>query len=292
MDYRQIYEARQNAPGAGSVPADLSNVYGVGVAPDESTRRLLTDMQRAPSAPSEFGETVPALIATLLNDAELVIVRLAALRTLGAMAFLGAKFAPYRADFLTALRKLTTLNVEADLREEALAILATEKDADTQESLRRGLQNPELAQVPAAIALQLLGLDDHASVAELARQVFHATTDVAAKEAALRLLATDPNSQELFSKILQDKSQPRNLRALSATALNILDPEKFSRVAQHIAEDKSDFEDIRASVIGALANAPETAQVGATFLKTMRDLGSQTVLKNLKTAAERYLTRS
>ena len=294
-DYRQIYEAKQNAGGAtaaAAAPADASNVYGTGATTDEATRRLLTDMQHAPSTPSEFGETVPALIATLLNDAELAVVRLAALRTLSTLAFLGARFAPYRADFMGALRQLASSSVASELREEALAFLATEKDTGAQETLRQGLRDPKSALVPAAMALQLLGFDDHAGVADLAREVFHATaSDLAAKEAALRLLATDQKSQDLFTQILQDKSQPRSLRALSATGLNILNPEKFSGIAQHIAQDKSDFEDIRASVVGALANAPDALQAGAGFLKTINDLGSQSDLKNLKAAAERYLAR-
>jgi hypothetical protein len=230
----------------------------------------------------------------LRNEAELTVVRLAALRALRSAAFLGEQFAPYRADFLDALRQLAQPGVDAKLRKDALAFLASEKDPVAQEQLRRGLQEPEGALVPPATALQLLGFDDHVNLAEIATEVFHkAKDDLAAKEAALRVLATDVKSQGLFAKILQDKSQPRSLRALSATGLNFLDPKKFSDIAQNIVKDPSDFEDIRASALGALVNTPvhQAVRDSAGFLDAVKNLSAQTPLSNLRAAAGRFLTK-
>src|SRR5205823_7431772 len=105
-------------------------------------------------------------------------------------------------------------------------------------------------------ALQLLSLDDHANIADLARNVFDKTADLGLKEAALRVLSVDPKSQGLLAKLLEDKSQPKSLRALSATGLYILNPQKFADIAQKIVKDHGDYEDIRASTLGALANTP------------------------------------
>ena len=54
-----------------------SATFGAALAPDHETTGLLTDIQQAPSDRSEFEVTIPALIATLRNDAELAVVRLA-----------------------------------------------------------------------------------------------------------------------------------------------------------------------------------------------------------------------
>jgi hypothetical protein len=290
MDYRQIYEAKRTT----AAKNIASNTFGAEAAPNDETKGLLTDIQRVPSASSDFGVNIPALIATLRNDAELTVVRLAALRTLRTTAFLGEKFAPFRADFLEALRHLTQPGIDPQLCKDALSFLAAEKDATAQDQLRRGLQEPSSALVSPATALQLLGFDDHANLAEIATQVFHkAADDLAAKEAALRLLATDAKSQDLFANLLQDKSQPRSLRALSATGLNFLNPQKFAELAENIVKDHSDFEDIRASALGALVNTPlhQVVRDNAGFLDEVKNLSAQTPFDNLRAAAGRFLAK-
>jgi hypothetical protein len=283
-DYRELYRDKQ--------PATAS--AAAGVAADSETKGLLSDIQRAPSARTEFEVTIPALLATLLNEAEVTAVRLAALRALRTAAFLSDQFAPYRAAFLDALRQLIRPGTDAQLCKDALGFLASEKDAAAQQQLRQGLQDPQAALVPPATALQLLGFDDHANLAEIATEVFHkAKDDLAAKEAALRVLATDVKSQDLFANILQDKSQPRSLRALSATGLNFLDPKKFSDIAQKIVKDHTDYEDIRASTLGALVNTPlhQAIRDSAGFLDEIKNLSAQSPLSNLREAAGRFLGR-
>jgi hypothetical protein len=289
-DYRKAYEAELAAPAATAASA-TSNTFGADAAPGDATR--LTEIQRVPLARDEFGEKIPALIATLRNATESSVVRLAALRALRAAMFLGEHFAPYRADFLSTLRQLAQQGTDPRLCKDALGVLAAEKDPEAQNQLRRGLQNPQSALVSPATALQLLGFDDHANLAELALDTFHKAADLVTKEAALRVLATDAKSQDLFSQLLQDKTQPRSLRALSATGLNFLNPQKFAALARNIVMDNTDFEDIRATALGALANGPlhHIIHDDPGFLDEIKNLGAQTPLTNLRAAAGRFLTK-
>jgi hypothetical protein len=286
-DYRKAYEAEL----AAAASRGTSNTFGAAVAPNDAAR--LTEIQRVPLARDDFGDKIPALIATLRNTAESTVIRLAALRALRAAMFLGDLFAPFRADFLGALRQLAQQGTDPQLCEGALAVLAAEKDPDAQRQLRRGLQEPQSALVSPATALQLLGFDDHANLAELALDTFQKTADLVTKEAALRILATDAKSQDLFARLLQDKTQPRSLRALSATGLNFLNPQKFADVARNIVMDKDDFEDIRATALGALTNGPlhHIVHDDKVLLDEIKNLSAQSPLDNLRAAAGRFLIK-
>ena len=88
---------------------------------------------------------------------------------------------------------------------------------------RQGLQNPEEALVSEAKAIQFLGYDDHAELVPLARQVYQRSTG-AAREEALRALATDPQSEKLLTRLLKDKSERSSIRRISASGLQSLNP--------------------------------------------------------------------
>jgi hypothetical protein len=265
-EYRRRYEAELAASQATAVPST------------------------SPDAPTV---DVPALLSIVGNPREPVEVRVAALQAVGARAFLAQQFAQHHAAYLETLRRLTGSETPLELREKALAVLAAEKDPHVQELLKNGLQNPRQAVVPPPRALQLLGFDDHANVAGLAREVFDKAQDVDTKEAALRVLATDAGSQDLLTRILKDKAQPRNLRALSVTGLQSLNPQRFSEIAQQIVDDDTDFEDIRATTLGALAGAPEHGHLRSdpNFMARIVRLGAQAALPNLRAAAMRLIRK-
>jgi hypothetical protein len=290
-EYRRRYEAELAAAAAApEQPVGSAALSAAAATADAAaTRHMAQRALLSGGEGSTLGESVPALLATLRNPREPVAIRDAALQALGAAAFLGERFAPYRVEFLDTLRQLET---PPELREKALAVLAAEKDPDVQDMLRRGLRDPRSAQVSAAKALQLLSLDDHADIAGLAQEAFQTATDLATKEAALRVLATNANAQDLLANLLGDKSQPRSLRALSATGLHSLNPQRFADIARKIVMDDSDYEDIRATSLGALASAPEHHAVRShpDFLEQVRQLGAQPQLKNLRAAANRLIT--
>jgi hypothetical protein len=274
-DYRKNYEAELAANAA-------ANNEKIG-APNTFQRMALDS--------TNLRNNIPALLATLGNAHESTPIRETALNTLRAATFLGEQFAPFRVDFLNTLRQIAQPDTDHQLRADVLEVLAVEKDPEAQELLRRGLRDPQSALVPPPKALQLLGYDDHAGAADLALEIFHKTADLATKEAALRVLATDTKSQDLFAQLLQDKSQPRSLRALSATGLHFLNPQKFSAIARNIVMDNSDFADIRATSLGALANAPNALLGDSSFVDRVKQLGIESPSANLRAAAERLITK-
>ena len=271
-EYRKAYEARL---ASAAKPVDAAESGTDPQGPD-----LLDD--------------IPKLLAQLADGTLSLAIRLAALGALRAALFLGDQFAPYRAEFLDISRKLARPEVEAPLREGATEVLAAEKDPGIQAALKKELADQKSVLVGPVKALQLLSLDDHANIADLAGDVFRKTTDLGLKEAALQVLSVDPKSQGLLTQLLEDKSQPKSLRAISATGLNIFNPQKFADIAQEIVKDSIDYEDIRASTLRALANTPlhEAIRDHTDFLDSVRNLGAESPLDNLRTAAHRFLTRS
>jgi hypothetical protein len=289
-EYRKAYEAELAASeNAGDGP----HTFGMSPADNETAARGLSGASNLSATGQALTDNFSKLLKLLASSTEALPVRVAALRALRAALFLADQFAPYHAEFLKILRQLARPEVDAELRQGATEVLASEKDPDIQQTLRKELSDQKPALVSPVKALQLLSLDDHANIADLALDVFHKTIDLPVKEAALRILAADPKSQDLFANVLQDKSQPRSLRALSATGLNGLDPKKFSDIAQSIVKDHTDFEDIRASTLGALVNTPlhQVIRNNAGFLDAVKNLSVQTPLDNLRMAAGRFLAK-
>jgi hypothetical protein len=243
----------------------------------------------APLEEQNLEEQVANLLATLQNREEPVASRTAALKALAALDFLGPRFAPFRARYKDALRDVAT-DQPHELRAQALELLAIDRDPYAQELLVRGLQEPTNALVPAAQAIQLLGYDDHAEVVPLVREVYkHATG--ATREEALRVLATDPDSEQLFTHLLGDKSEKRSIRQLSASALQSLNPEAFEETAHKIVADDDDYNDIRATALAALTHGREARETpfDPKLVETVQRVGESTRSRSIRSAARRFL---
>jgi hypothetical protein len=236
-----------------------------------------------------LGPHVEDLLATLRDGKAPVAVRQAALQALGALDFMGPRFAPFRAEYKQALRELAT-DRRVSLRESALELLAIEKDPYAQEILVRGLERPAEAMVSDAKAMQFLGYDDHADLAPLARRVFKRATG-AAREEALRMLANDPQSETLLRRVLTDKSENSSIRRLSASGLQSLNPAAFERAARRIVADDSDYDEIRATSLAALAHGREARSkpADAKFVETVQKLSGSTRSKALRSSSTRFL---
>jgi hypothetical protein len=243
----------------------------------------------APLEEEKLAERVPELLATLRNGEEPLRVRMAALQALAALDFLGARFDPFRAGYKQALRDIAT-DPKPELREIALELLAIDKDPYAQELLASGLKRPKEALVPEAKAIQFLGYDDHAEYVPLVRQVYKRAKG-AAREEALRVLATDPQSERLFARLLKDKSETRSVRRLSASGLQSLNPEAFEKTARKIVADEDEDNDIRAASLAALAHGREAREKPADpkLVETVQKLGETTRSKALRASARRFL---
>jgi hypothetical protein len=191
--------------------------------------------------------------------------RLASMKALRAGAFLGPHFDAYRADFQQALREVAT-DPDSGIRMRALRYLASKKDAFAQELLIQGLRNPERALISDVAALELLGTDDHAAIAPLARDILRRDSDPEAKVAALRLLSSDPAARDFLTALMKDKSESKEVRRASAAGLHTLDPTTFRQVAQEIVADATDFREIRAASRSGLTLLGESPQVRPTRL--------------------------
>jgi len=243
----------------------------------------------APLGEENLEEQVEDLLGTLHNRDEPVAERTAALEALAALDFLGPRFAPFRARYKEALRDVAT-DKPRELRERALELLAIDRDPHAQELLMQGLREPKDALVPEAKAIQLLGYDDHAEVVPLVREVYERATG-AAREEALRVLATDPESEQLFTRLLKDKSEKRSVRQLSASGLQSLNPEAFEAAARRIVADEDDHNDIRATSLAALAHGREAREtpLDPKLVETVEKVSESTRSRSIRSAARRFL---
>jgi hypothetical protein len=290
--YRKRYEAElaEAAP-----PTQPGRGRGRGVRAAEVADERATPAARAnaiaavPLEEDNLSARVAELLATLRNREEPLRVRMAALQALGALDFLPTRIEPFRADYKQALRDVAT-DPQAELRESALELLAIDKDPYAQELLATGLKQPKEALVPEAKAIQFLGYDDHGEYVPLVREVYKRAKGPA-REEALRVLATDPQSEPLFARLLKDKSETKSVRRLSASGLQSLNPEAFEKTARKIVADEDEDNEVRAASLAALTHGRETREKPADpqLIETVQKLGQTTRSTALRASARRFL---
>jgi len=110
---------------------------------------------------------------------------------------------------------------------------------------------------------------------------------------ALRLLAADPSSAPLFEKLLRDKNELREIRQISASALNALKPDRLKECAREILLDKSDYDDIKATSLTALEQFGDDAALGKdkALLKSVDRLITGQAPAKYKQSAKRFLSK-
>ena len=243
----------------------------------------------APLPDEDLTDRVFALISLLIDRKARVAQRSAALQALGALDFLGPRFEPYRADYKQALRQLAT-DPRATLRDKALELLAIAKDPYAQELLVKSLESPDEAVVSEAKAMQYLAYDDHAELTPLAQKLYERSTG-AAREEALRVLATDPSAERLLTRLLNDKSETSNIRRISASGLQNLNPEAFEKAARTIVTDDDDFDEIRATSLAALTHGREAAAKSPDpkLVDAVHKVAETTKSTALRSSSKRFL---
>jgi len=289
-EYRKRYEAELAKAAPPTQPGRGTRRAATAAAEERATPAARANaIAAAPLEEEDLPGRVAELLATLRNRDEPLRVRMAALQALGALDFLGARFDPFRADYKQALRDVAT-DPESELREIALELLAMDKDPYAQELLATGLEQPKDALVPEAKAIQFLGYDDHGEYVPLVRQVYKRAKGVA-REEALRVLATDPQSEKLFARLLKDRSETKSVRRLSASGLQSLNPEAFEKAARKIVADDDEDNDIRAASLAALAHGREAHEKPADpkLVETVQKLGETTRSTALRSSARRFL---
>lgn len=287
-DYRKRYEAELAKAAPPKARGKKAGRARTARKPASAATRA-KDIAAEPLDEERLPQRVAELLTTLRDREEPPTVRLAALQALAALDFLGPRFAPFRADYKQALRDGAT-DRERKLRENALELLAIDKDPYAQELLIGGLKAPKDALVSEAKAIQLLGYDDHAEVMPIVREVYKRAKGVA-REEALRLLATDPQSEKLFDQLLKDKNEKRSVREISASGLQSLNPEAFEKSARKIVADESDYDDIRAVSLSALTHGREARhkRTDPKLIDTVQKVGKKTRSRAMRSSVQRFL---
>jgi HEAT repeat protein len=253
-------------------------------------KQRLKAMAQAPLAVCETDDNLQAMLAVVRNKEESVQVRLAALDTLATAAFSSVKFASCRNDYIATLREVAE-DPNPEIRETALGALAGEKDPFVQKKVLEGLKNPEKALVPPDKALQLLSYDVHTEAYAVARNIVNNPPNDTAKSAALRLLAADAKSAPLFEKLLRDKDEKREVRQLSASALNALNPDRLQEHAKEMLKDESEYEDIQATSLTALKRFGDEEEVSndKALMKSINRLSTKAKSAKYKKSAKQFL---
>jgi hypothetical protein len=277
-EYRKAY-AEQIEKEQGSTA--VSNSF----APMSTSAHSADQAASADGADALFKE-----IAVFRDFSQPTETRLAALGNIQTATFLGPNFDRYRSSFKDALRAVAADDRNQEVRTSAIEVLALNKDDVARQLLLKGLDDAGQALVPVAKALQLLSQDDHGVAIPIARKVIAGTYDIEAKGEALRVLASDPGSDQLFSDILSDRNQPQLLRSVSAVGLRAVNPQKFEQVAQGIVVDEGEDDTVRASALGALNHMQGfAAKVNPDFAAALSKLDLAGKSDSLRTAAARFL---
>lgn len=260
-----------------------------------SSKKTVTErvgaLIEAPLAACESDENLQSMLQILRDQKQPIKVRLAALQSLQAASFSVITFEPCRADYLATLREVVD-DPDEELRQRVLGILAREKDGYAQKRLLEGLENKDKALVAPEKALQLLSYDVHAEAYPIAREILEQSPNDDAKREALRLLAADASSAPLFEKILRDKDEQRDIRQISAAALQAVEPQRFKEQARELVLDTKEYDDIQATALTALTQMSDDAEVGEdkALLKRVTNMGKEKSTK-IKKGARRFLNR-
>lgn len=239
----------------------------------------------------EDDDSLQAMLKVLRDPNEPTPVRLAALQALQAASFAVIEFESCRGDYTAALRAVVT-DPDPEIRQRVLGLLARRKDGFVQQKLLAGLQDPDKALVPPEKALQLLSYDVHAEAYPIARMIVSKPPNEAAKIEALRLLGADASSKPLFERLLRDKDETKEIRQVSASALQSIAPETFQAHARAMLLDTKEYDDIQATSLTALTQFGDAAKV-AKDDKLMERVGSfkKAESSKLKQGARTFLTK-
>ena len=218
-------------------------------------KRRIDAIVRAGARAVKRPRVMNTMILIVAEPTENVEVRRAALSVIEASSFKTVEFRRYASDYKAALRVAAT-DADADLRAEALDVLALGKDSYAQQLLVDGLRDPAEALVPPVQAVRMLGYDVHAEHYPLLREIVETSRQQPLRRAALRLLAADSGSRALMRSIASDKTEDKAARATAAVALQALAPRDFDRVARTVVLDDDDDDDVRATVISAITHGP------------------------------------
>jgi len=280
--------------GHGTDAATLARHSAALADPRKPVKQRLAALTALGWAITDDPQRLASVLGVLKSPSEPIPLRLAALAALQSATFHPERFEKIRADYLQALRKVSS-DADLELRQRALGMLAREHDPATQEKLIEGLKEPHKALVAPEKALQLLGYDVHSDAYPVARAIVDAPPNETARREALRLLAADGASAQMFEHILMDKAETSEIRQLSASALHNLAPDRLQTCARQIALDSTEPSAIRSVGVTALTHFGDhdtmrQDDVLNAYLAQLGD-GGEGEDPTLQTAARQYIAK-
>lgn len=284
---KKVTAAKKKSPAARTPRA----AFAVATNEKKTTAERAKAFTEAPLQTIDSDKNLQASLEVLRDRQQPIKVRLAALQSLQAASFSVIEFEPHREDYLATLREIVD-DPDEELRQRVLGILAREKDAYTQQRLLEGLQDASKALLPPEKALQLLSYDVHTEAYPVAREIVNAPPNPEAKREALRLLSADANSAPVFEKLLRDKDEDRDIRQMSAAALQAVKPKQFQAQARELLLDDKEYDDIQATALTALAQFGDEKAVrkDQKLMNRVDELEKGKSAKVKKTA-KRFLSR-
>ena len=165
-----------------------------------------------------------------------------------------------RADIINTLRKVST-DPDPGVREIALSTLIGQGDDHAEQLLIDDLRNPATELLPAETAVALLATNADADTMPVLREVFAKPPNASAQVEAMRALGADPQSRPAIVKVLQDESQPEALRLAAAGTLAANVPEQLPAHALTVVKDEDTSESLRVYSIKAVQTHREGQRV-------------------------------
>jgi hypothetical protein len=301
-DYRKRVQAeiddaasasRQNHLAFSDATATGGSVIDLVLDPTADPQQRVTALNDAAIEISKRQALMASVIGLVQDGAPPPRVRRAALAVLRAASFRVASFAPMRPQFLDALRSIVD-DPDAELRTQAIEVLAQEKDDDIQGRLMDGLERPEAALVAPELALEFLGYDLHAAHLPIVRRLAQSAANPVVKQQAVRLLSADNASVDLLKDVFEDRSQATPVRTAAAASLQALVPAQFAEIASRVVIDENETSQVRATSVSALDHfhfgAAGSAAASADFVERVRQLQSSTSAE-IRDAATRFTLR-
>ncbi len=243
-------------------------------------------------APSQRNDEqfVQTLFALAGDPSESPELRSGVLRILRQLRFSSILLNESRAQYIETLRPLVD-ETDPTLRQDALEMLAQEKDEYVQRRLLESLTSG----APLATSLEktvlLIGYDIHAEHYPILRRIATEAPGADARREAVRLLASDPQSLDLLKKIFRDRNEDQQVRRASANGYLSLDPQGFEQEAKAVVFDQGENEDVRAASLSALTHFAHPSVRDAELNEYVEAMDKRPLSKPLEDAVKTYRRR-
>lgn len=273
-------------------PDQIAAAVRVARNPSEAPRLRALALARIPQAVAKDDALFTDLLRWVASPETPAELHRAAVDVADALAFSSLAAHARRGELLDAFRALTR-DPEPDLRRRAFARLSAEGDDFAQRQLLEGLKSPSRAPLPAADAVNLLGLRLPADAYPVLRELLFHPPDEATRLEVIRHLGGHPPSRPDLIRILQNPEESAQARQAALGALHANVPESLPEIVLPVLQDDRAADELRVFAIQAVrwrrASRSLQLQGIAAFDAAVRDLARGARSEAVRRAAAEYL---